>query len=108
MDGDLVNNKIGYREAIKAGYLDDLIFANLGVIYKNTGREDQAILFCKKAIEINPKNPNPYSNLGNLYQSLGNFECAVAYSSKSLKLKPNNPEVLITLGWSQKELGNLD
>ena len=40
MNGDLVNAEIGYREAIKAGYLDDKMFVNLGIICRNTGRSD--------------------------------------------------------------------
>ncbi len=107
-NGDIVNAEIRYREAIKVGCLVDRLFINLGVICRNTGRAEEAILLYKKAMKINPKNPNAYTNLGNLYQSLGNFEGAVAYSSMSLELKPNNPKALITLGWSQKMLGNLD
>ena len=108
MHGDLVNAERGYREAIKIGYCNHGIFTNLGVICKNSGRIEEAILLYKKAIEISPNEPDAYSNLGNLYQSLGNFMDAVAFSTKSLELNANNPGALISLGWSQKELGNLE
>ena len=108
MRGDLVNAENGYREAIQNGYYNYTIFINLGVICKNSGRTEEAILLYKKAIEISPTQPNAYSNLGNLYHYLGNFEGALAFSSKSLELKPNNSEALITQGWSFKELGHLD
>ena len=106
--GDLVNAEKDYREAIKTGYSQHRVFSNLGVICKNSGRSEEAILLYKKAIEISPNQPAAYNNLGNLHFTLGNFEDAAAFSSKSLELQPNNHEALITLGWSHKELGNLD
>ena len=94
MQGDLVSAESGYRKAIQVGYYNHAIFINLGVICKNSGRPEEAILLYKKAIEINPNDPDAYGNLGNLYHSLGNFESAAAFSSKSIEFKPNNPEAL--------------
>ena len=108
MRGDLVNAESRYREAIKIGYYNHAIFTNLGVICKNSGRPEEAILLYKKAIEISPNEPDAYNNLGNLYQSLGNFTAAIAFSNKSLKLNSSNSNALTSLGWSHKELGNLD
>ena len=108
MLGDLDSAESEYRKAMQVGYYNYAMFINLGVICKNSGRPEEAIILYKKAIKISPNEPDAYSNLGNLYQSLGNFESAIACSSKSLEIKPNNPETLVTLGWCQKELGNLN
>ena len=106
--GDLANAEKGYREAIKIGYYHHDMFKNLGVICKNSGRTDEAVLLYKKAIALKPDEAGAYRNLGNLYLSLGNFEDAIAISNKSLELEPNDSEALLTLGWSQYELGHLD
>ena len=106
--GDLRNAEREYRKSIKTGYSHHAIFLNLGIICKNSGREEEAIHLYLKAIEVNPNHPGAYTNLGNLYNKLCNYEHAIFYSSKSLKLQPNNPEALITLGWSYKKLGKLD
>ena len=106
--GDLINAEKEYRQAIKIGCYQHSIFTNLGIICKNSGREEEAILLYKKAIEISPDEPAAYSNLGNLYLTLGNFGDAEKFSTRSLEINPNNDQALITLGWSHKELGNLD
>ena len=106
--GDLINAEKRYREAIKIDYYNHSVLINLGVICKNSGREEEAISLYKKAIEISPGEPEAYTNLGNLYHKLCDFDAAISYSNKSLELKANNPQCLMTLGWSYKELGNLE
>ena len=58
MRGELVNAENGYREAIKTGYHNHVIFTNLGVICKNSGRMEEAIVLYKKAIEVSPNEPD--------------------------------------------------
>ena len=43
-----------YLEIISKGHAIDAVYSNLGVIYKNTGREKMAIDMYKKALKINP------------------------------------------------------
>ena len=100
--GDLITAEKRYREAIKIDYRNHSIYINLGIICKNSRREEEAIYLYKKAIEISPHEPGAYRNLGNLYQTLCNYEAAIEFSNKSIELNPNNPQALITLGWSHK------
>ena len=41
--GDLINAEKKYREALQIGYHHHSIFTNLGVIYKISGRAEEAI-----------------------------------------------------------------
>ncbi|WP_197463257.1 tetratricopeptide repeat protein [Prochlorococcus sp. MIT 1306] len=108
MQGDIKNAEILYRQAIKIGFLHEAIFSNLGVICKNSDRQEEAITLYEKAIEIRPDHPDAYSNLGNLHKELGNLDQALTSTLKSLELKPDNPDALINLGGIYKELGTLD
>ena len=106
--GDLKNAEKTYRKAIEAGSTKHMIFLNLGVICKNSGRTDEAILLYQKAIQISPDSPDAYNNLGNLYIGIGDFTQALNPILKSIQLAPNDPDVLTTLGWVYKKLGKSD
>nr|WP_236069967.1 tetratricopeptide repeat protein [Prochlorococcus marinus] len=108
MQGDIENAEYLYRQAIEIGFLHEAIFSNLGVICKNSDRQEEAIALYEKAIETRPDHPDAYRNLGNLHKELGNLDQALAATLKSLELKPDNPDAHINLGGIYKELGNLD
>lgn len=44
---------------------------DLGILYSNVNRDDEAIGEFKKAIKLAPKDPDPHWRLGRLYHSLG-------------------------------------
>ena len=102
--GDLINAEKEYREAIQTGFYHAAIFNNLGVICKNTGRKDEAILLYEKAMKINPNYPDSYSNLGNLLSEAGALEKALTFTLKSIELKPDNPNSYMNLGGIYKDL----
>ena len=106
--GDLENAEKRYREAININYYHQDIYTNLGVICKNSGRQEEAISLYLKAIEVNPNHPGAYTNLGNLYKELGNLDQALASTLQSLELKPDNPDAHMNLGGIYQDLGNLD
>ena len=81
---------------------------NLGNLYKDLGKLDQALASTLKSLELNPDNPDALMNLGSIYQDLGNLDQAHASTLKSLELKPDNPTALMNLGGIYKDLGNLD
>ena len=106
--GDLENAESLYLKVINSGFPHEIALSNLGVIYKNTGRQKEAISIYKQAISTNPLYADAYSNLGNLYVELGSLDQALASTLKSLELKPGNPNAHTNLGRIHKRLGNLD
>ena len=67
--GDLKNAEKDYRAAIESGFSNVAVFSNLGTICQATQRTDEAAIYYRKAIEINPNHPDPYANLGGLYKT---------------------------------------
>ena len=106
--GDLGNAEKDYRKAIMAGAIHHVIFSNLGIICKNSGRVDEAISLYLKAIKINPNYVDAHTNLGNLYREIGNLDKALASTLNSIKLNPDNPTAHMNLGIIYRDLGNLD
>lgn len=109
--GDAINNRaIAYREAGKmygeqrGDIVKALQYLNqahatlpndyetnrlLGVANGIQGRNDQAIAFFKKCIELEPENAGAYVNLGNAYYNAGQPEQGAAMHQKALSIDPN-------------------
>ena len=81
---------------------------NLGSIYKDLGKLDQALASTLKSLELNSNNPGALMNLGSIYKNLGNLDQALAATLKCIELNPNNPGALMNLGSIYKDLGNLN
>ena len=68
VQGDLLSAEKYYRELIKIGYSRHGVVLNLANIYTNRGQMSEAICILKKAMNINPADPDLYSNLANIYK----------------------------------------
>ena len=79
-----------YLEIISKGHAIDAVYSNLGVIYKNTGREKMAIDMYKKALKINPLFTGALCNLGNLLIKSNEIEEALKYILKALDIEPKS------------------
>lgn len=84
----------------------DEITNNLGVIYFNRGDVNKAILFHKRALELNPDLSGAYLNLGNCYYKVGNKNEAKRSFVKALELNGRYEDALYNLAIVFKEEGN--
>jgi uncharacterized protein (TIGR02466 family) len=80
----------------------------LAATLKQTGRLEEALIACQKAVELVPKDAEAHSNLGNALQVLGMLEEAEASYIKTLALKPDLAEAHYNLGNTLQELGRLE
>lgn len=60
-----------------------------GTILTEMNKYEEAILCCKKAIELDSENSYAYANLGNVYFKLKNIELGFEYYEKSLQINPS-------------------
>ena len=75
----------------------DLIYAqvNLGGIYKDLGKLDQALASTLKSLELKPGNPDAHMNLGGIYKDLGNLDQALKSLSEASKSEKNRRKALM-------------
>lgn len=59
----------------------------LGWAYSFKGRHDDAILECKKAIEVDPEFGNPYNDIGSYLIEKGQFDNAIPWLEKATQAK---------------------
>ena len=82
---------------------------DLGNMYTNAKKFDNAIEAYKKAIEMNPKYGQPYTNLGFIYYRLAKYEVAVRLYQKSIDLLETQEDKAISwnrLGDAYRRLGD--
>ena len=71
---------------------------NIGIMYNDAGRKEEAIIRFEKAIKSNPKYAEAYNNLGNVYKDTGRGEEAVRMFEKAIEIDPFYPEAHANLG----------
>ena len=56
----------------------------LGIIYYEAGKYDEAIAEFKKAISVNPNSLRAYNGLGLVYSEQGKYDLAVRFYQKAI------------------------
>lgn len=79
---------------------------NLGLIYFDEGRIDEAILHFKESIKAKPSYALAYLNLGVAHQARNEFEEAIDAFKWVLQFEPANPKAHFSLGLVYLTLGN--
>ena len=83
-------------------------FVNLGNIYQDQGKLDEAVLAYKKAINIEPNNANAFYNLGNLFVNQDKLNDAEINFKHSISIKENNPKAYNNLANIYQKQKNLN
>ena len=76
---------------------DDSSYFELGILYKENNKPDDAIKSLKKTIELNPKHNRALYELGVIYEKQNNYDEAIKNYTESLKIKENS-EAFQSLG----------
>lgn len=73
-------------------------YANLGLLYRNAGRNVEAIAAFERAIEINPRRAVYYNELGISYRLEGKFDKARRSYRQAIDLDPGYAMAYLNLG----------
>ena len=87
-----------------SGYEDPKLCLYLANIYTFYGLDEKAIIFLKKALESNPKNPNIYYNLGTSYFKRNEIEISINYYLQGLSFDSNNAFAYSNLAGCYEEI----
>lgn len=96
--------------AAKLTASSSLTLDTLGVTYSQMGLHDKAVIFFKKSVAINDKNPNYFFNLGASLKFIGDFDGARKAYEKTISLAPNYYKAhsaLTGLGGISKECNHI-
>src|SRR5436190_666546 len=79
----------------------------LGIVMHQTGRNDLAVHYFSRAIDLNEKEPAFHSNLGTVYRALGQLENAMICFKRAVELNPDFAEAYCSLGTLHQVQGKL-
>ena len=83
-----------YKKALQMDNSNATAINGLGYILVDTAMDVQkGLLFCKKAVDMNPKNPSYLDSLGWAYFKNGNAAEAVNWLRRALDLAPQQKEI---------------
>lgn len=96
---------IFYETTLKYAPDSTKMYTNLGGIYQDMGRHEDAVKALQKAIALEPGNFLAYGNLGGVYKSMGRMEEALACYKTAIQIYPNYASSHFNIGNLYKELG---
>jgi tetratricopeptide (TPR) repeat protein len=97
-----------YRKAVELEPSIPELWANLGLMYHESGKPAEAIRSFKEAIRLNPSLFVPQLFLGIEYLESKNPEAAIPFLEKAEKLNPNDLQTAISLGKAYSLLNRAD
>jgi Flp pilus assembly protein TadD len=98
------NSTTLYEHAAAVTEHNDLAHYNLADIYYEVDEFEEAILHFRKALEINPNDPEARNALGLALTEVKRFEDALVHFQASLKINPAQAQVQINLGLALQNL----
>jgi len=98
-----------YENSLDAGqYPAEQVYYNLGDMMLREAKSDQAILYYRKALELEPDNAHIHQSLGLAYSQSGDASQAVASFQKALEIKPEFVLARNNLANLLADLGRID
>ncbi len=99
------NSSTLFTHALKVTQDNYIAHNNLGVVYVNLGRYQDAIETCRQAIKIKPDDAEAYYNLGNAYSKLGRWQDTIEACKQAIRIKPDLAGAYDILGVAYSKLG---
>jgi tetratricopeptide (TPR) repeat protein len=107
--GDLEKAKEQYLAELKSNDSDAVTYNNLGNIYRQQKKFDDAIQMYEKSIKLDEKNINAYLNLGHLYSDvLSKPNEAIRVYTDGLDKNPNDKTIQTQLALVYERSGDLE
>ena len=72
------------------------------------GNYDQAVLHCKKLVELSPDDPTVYISLSGALLKTGDYKQSIKYGLKAVEMVPDNIDAQINLAIAFNKEGDLD
>jgi tetratricopeptide (TPR) repeat protein len=94
-----------WSAATKVSPLNSRAWSNLGELFLDAGRYDEAKVVCAEAIRVNPRSADAFNNLGLAYAAMNQLKEALRYYDEALRLNPNDGDAYINRGNAYDALG---
>lgn len=103
--GDFAGAAEAYRKAVEIDPSIPELWANLGLMDRETGKHDEAIKSFKRAIQLKPSLFVPQLFLGIEYLAAEEPKSAIPFLKNATKLNPKDLQAVLSLGRAYSMLG---
>jgi len=103
---NLEKSQENYQLSIKQDPDSIPAIINLGILFQEQERYEEAVIQFKKAMMINPNDEKIYNNLGLSYFKMHLYENSLEEYKKAINLNPRYEEAIFSLGNSYDMIGN--
>lgn len=100
--------KLIYKKLSKKVSGDAEVWNTLSAICASLGEYQEAITYCKKAIQLYPEYADAYCNLGAFYEEIGQSDEAMVALQQALALNPGDAEVHFNIANALESKNDLD
>lgn len=93
-----------YRQVLDADADNKHALNLLGALFVNTNRPGEAVDHLKRALAVDPQEPQAHANIGLAYKDMGMAIAAARHLTESIRLSQQNPMIFNNLGNVLREL----
>ena len=98
--GDLEGAVKAVEELLEQAPDDDELLFNLGVVYGEADRSDEAVSHMRRALEVNPENASAMNYIGYTFAEQGvRLDEAEQLITRAIELRPDDGYIVDSLGW---------
>lgn len=97
-----------YKNALRLDKGSALLNLLISQNYYELGNDTLAVLYARKAVRLQPDNPDNRLMLGNAYMMARELEFSLEQYKAAVKLKPDNPDISITTAGLYEALSRRD
>ncbi len=96
-----------YRSVLQRDELNVEAHNNLGMLYRDKGLSDDAVIELRRAVSIAPQYLRAHNNLGVTLLELGRIDAAAAEFRAVLALDRGNTDAMVNLALAQRSAGEM-
>ena len=97
-----------YERTLKYAPDSPRVHFNLGNLYRDIGKKDEAIALYKQAIKLNPNYADAYTNFGKLCGDIGRHQEEISAYKKAIEINPYHPTAYNNLGAAYYDMGKFE
>jgi Tfp pilus assembly protein PilF len=105
---EFVNASVDSIAKIREQFLDDHSYLRAGIEFMRQGEFKEAEKEYRKALELNPDNPEVHVNLGFVLVQLGKIDKGIYHYKEALRIDPECPEAHNNYGIILNRIGKVD
>ena len=102
--GNLDKAEQMYQQVLRSDARNKHALNLLGMLRVNTQRPDEAVDYIRKALQVDPEDPQAHANIGLAYKDLGMTMAAARHLNQAVKLDQSNPLVFNNYGNLLREI----